>query len=80
MQRSERVKGVEIHPTEPWLLTNLYNGSVVIWDYQNNAVVKSFEVSELPGELSANDWSNRWRGPICFLALHLCLRKRCERP
>ena len=33
VQRSDRVKGVEIHPTEPWILTNLYSGNVVIWDY-----------------------------------------------
>ena len=25
LQRSDRVKCVDIHPTEPWLLTNLYN-------------------------------------------------------
>ena len=48
VQRSDRVKGVEIHPTEPWILTNLYSGNVAIWDYETNALVKSFEVTELP--------------------------------
>jgi hypothetical protein len=24
--RSERVKGIDFHPTEPWILTTLYNG------------------------------------------------------
>lgn len=48
VQRSDRVKGVEIHPTEPWILTNLYSGNVVIWDYETNSLVKSFEVTELP--------------------------------
>ena len=30
LQRSERVKCVDIHPTEPWLLANLYNGASCI--------------------------------------------------
>jgi 23S rRNA A2030 N6-methylase RlmJ len=28
VQRSDRVKGVELHPTEPWILANLYSGNV----------------------------------------------------
>ncbi|CAN0388589.1 unnamed protein product, partial [Scytosiphon promiscuus] len=32
--RSDRVKCVDIHPTEPWVLSALYNGHVFIWDYQ----------------------------------------------
>ncbi|XP_051197724.1 coatomer subunit beta'-1 isoform X2 [Lolium perenne] len=47
-QRSERVKSVDLHPTEPWILASLYSGSVCIWDYQSQTMVKSFETSELP--------------------------------
>lgn len=47
-QRSERVKSVDLHPTEPWILTSLYTGSVYIWNYQSQSLVKSFEVTELP--------------------------------
>ena len=32
--RSERVKAVDFHPTEPWLLSALYNGNVCIWNYE----------------------------------------------
>ncbi|KAF7370716.1 Coatomer subunit beta' [Mycena sanguinolenta] len=46
--RSERVKGVDFHPTEPWLLTGLYNGSVNIYNHETGAIVKTFEVSEVP--------------------------------
>ncbi|KAI8905433.1 coatomer WD associated region-domain-containing protein [Gorgonomyces haynaldii] len=46
--RSERVKAVDYHPTEPWLLTALYNGAVHIWNYETQALVKTFETSELP--------------------------------
>jgi hypothetical protein len=28
--RSERVKGIDFHPTEPWILTTLYNGMILI--------------------------------------------------
>ncbi|GER44990.1 coatomer [Striga asiatica] len=47
-QRSERVKSVDLHPTEPWILASLYSGTVCIWNYQSQTMVKSFEVTELP--------------------------------
>lgn len=47
--RSDRVKAVDFHPTEPWILAALYNGNVHVWNYENKNMVKSFEVSELPG-------------------------------
>eukprot|EP00591_Stephanopyxis_turris_P006839 CAMPEP_0195518382 /NCGR_PEP_ID=MMETSP0794_2-20130614/12763_1 /TAXON_ID=515487 /ORGANISM="Stephanopyxis turris, Strain CCMP 815" /LENGTH=947 /DNA_ID=CAMNT_0040647331 /DNA_START=62 /DNA_END=2905 /DNA_ORIENTATION=+ len=51
---SERVKSVDIHPSEPWALAALYSGNVMIWDYEAShaggapSCVKSFELSELP--------------------------------
>ncbi|KAM6598524.1 hypothetical protein CsatA_018133 [Cannabis sativa] len=48
IQRTERVKSVDLHPTEPWLLASLYSGTVYIWNYQSQTMVTSFEVSELP--------------------------------
>ncbi|KMZ63378.1 Coatomer subunit beta'-1 [Zostera marina] len=47
-QRSERVKSVDLHPTEPWILTSLYSGSVCIWNYQSQTMVQSFEDTDLP--------------------------------
>mmetsp|Transcript_20479 Transcript_20479/g.21145 ORF Transcript_20479/g.21145 Transcript_20479/m.21145 type:complete len:119 (-) Transcript_20479:1-357(-) len=46
--RSDRVKSVDMHPTEPWVLAALYNGNVFIWDYTTNTLVKSFELCEVP--------------------------------
>lgn len=47
--RSDRVKSVDIHPSEhPWVLSALYNGNVFIWDYSTNTLVKSFELCEVP--------------------------------
>ncbi|KAN0060893.1 Coatomer subunit beta' [Thecaphora frezii] len=46
--RSERVKSIDFHPTEPWLLAGLYSGSVNIWNYETGAVVKTFEVTNVP--------------------------------
>ncbi|KAH7923637.1 Coatomer, beta' subunit [Leucogyrophana mollusca] len=46
--RSDRVKGVDFHPTEPWLLTGLYNGSVNIYNHETGALIKTFEVSTVP--------------------------------
>ncbi|KAK4726607.1 hypothetical protein R3W88_031524 [Solanum pinnatisectum] len=47
-QRSERVKSVDLHPSEPWILASLYSGTVCIWNYQTQTMAKSFEVTELP--------------------------------
>ncbi|CAN4096867.1 unnamed protein product [Withania somnifera] len=47
-QRSERVKSVDLHPSEPWILASLYSGTVCIWNFQNQTMAKSFEVTELP--------------------------------
>ena len=33
--RSDRVKAVDIHPQEPWVLAALYNSHVFIWNYEN---------------------------------------------
>eukprot|EP00117_Sycon_ciliatum_P018174 scpid38622/ scgid16887/ Coatomer subunit beta&apos; Beta&apos; p102 len=46
--RSDRVKCVDLHPHEPWLLASLYNGTVHIWDFQKSTMVKQFEVTDLP--------------------------------
>ncbi|KZT37143.1 Coatomer, beta' subunit [Sistotremastrum suecicum HHB10207 ss-3] len=46
--RSDRVKAVDFHPTEPWLLTGLYNGSVNIYHLDTGAIIKTFEVAEVP--------------------------------
>ncbi|EPB83737.1 hypothetical protein HMPREF1544_09478, partial [Mucor circinelloides 1006PhL] len=48
LSRSERVKCVDLHPTEPWLLTSLYSGIVQIYNYETQALVKTIEVSETP--------------------------------
>jgi coatomer subunit beta' len=47
--RSERVKSVEFHPKEPWLLCSLYNGSVHIWNCESQSLVVTFEVCLAPG-------------------------------
>ncbi|KAG9244405.1 coatomer WD associated region-domain-containing protein [Calycina marina] len=46
--RSERVKGIDFHPIEPWILTTLYNGHVYIWSYETQAIVKTFELTDVP--------------------------------
>ena len=45
--RSERVKCVEIHPSEPWVLSALYSGNIFIWNYDSQTLVKQFEIAEV---------------------------------
>lgn len=46
--RSDRVKCVDQHPSEPWLLCSLYNGDVNIWNYETHSQIKRFEVCDIP--------------------------------
>ncbi|KAK1357181.1 hypothetical protein POM88_050437 [Heracleum sosnowskyi] len=47
-QRSERVKSVDLHPTEPWILASLYSGNVCIWNYQSQALSEADFLASLP--------------------------------
>ncbi|KAH7514092.1 hypothetical protein FEM48_Zijuj11G0051900 [Ziziphus jujuba var. spinosa] len=46
VQDSERVKSVDFHPTEPWILASLYSGTVCIWDYQTKFRPAKFVASK----------------------------------
>lgn len=48
MQLSERVKFVDLHPTQPWILAGLYSGTVCILNYELQTIEKSFKVTESP--------------------------------
>ncbi|XP_001992783.2 coatomer subunit beta' [Drosophila grimshawi] len=45
---SSRVKCVDLHPTEPWMLCALHNGHVQIMNYKTQQLVKDFELCDLP--------------------------------
>ena len=32
--RSDRVKSVDLHSKEPWMLASLYNGNVHVWNHE----------------------------------------------
>ena len=48
--RSDRVKCVDLHTHEPWMLASLYNGNIHVWNYDTQTLVKTFEVTDLPGK------------------------------
>ena len=35
LARSDRVKCMDLHPKEPWMLVSLYNGNVHIWSHES---------------------------------------------
>uniref|UniRef100_A0A7S1KUN6 Coatomer subunit beta' n=1 Tax=Percolomonas cosmopolitus TaxID=63605 RepID=A0A7S1KUN6_9EUKA len=61
--KSKRVKNVDLHPTEPWVLSALFSGQVVITNYKTKSTVRSFDVSELP--VRAGKFIARKRWFIC---------------
>lgn len=38
--RSDRVKCVDIHPNEPWILVTLYNGHAHIYNHDTQVISK----------------------------------------
>jgi len=60
LMRSDRVKCVDLHPSEPWILANLYSGNIYIWNHQTGQLVKSFEVTELPVRCSKFVVRKQW--------------------
>nr|XP_019042589.1 coatomer beta' subunit [Kwoniella bestiolae CBS 10118]OCF21519.1 coatomer beta' subunit [Kwoniella bestiolae CBS 10118] len=48
LARSDRVKSVDFHPTEPHVICGLYNGQVKIWNYETQTDLKTFEVTDVP--------------------------------
>uniref|UniRef100_A0ABM0MQM6 Beta'-coat protein n=1 Tax=Saccoglossus kowalevskii TaxID=10224 RepID=A0ABM0MQM6_SACKO len=46
--RTTRVKCIDIHPREPWVLLSYFTGSVQIWNYTTKTLIKTFEVIDLP--------------------------------
>ena len=48
LNRSERVKCVDMHPSMPWVLISLYSGNVSIFDFETQSQVRSIEVTNAP--------------------------------
>ncbi|XP_070562088.1 coatomer subunit beta'-like isoform X2 [Ptychodera flava] len=48
LTRSNRVKCIDLHPKEPWILAGLFSGVVQIWNYETKTLINNFEVIDLP--------------------------------
>lgn len=46
--RSSRVKGCSLHPTRPWVILSLHDGSVQAWDYRLGVRVNVFSQQDGP--------------------------------
>ncbi|KAI0986815.1 hypothetical protein GJ496_004769 [Pomphorhynchus laevis] len=46
--RTDRVKCVQFHPTEPWILSSLYNGCAQLYNFESQVNVKTFEITNVP--------------------------------
>ncbi|TPP64734.1 Coatomer subunit beta' [Fasciola gigantica] len=48
LSRSDRVKALDLHPTEPWICAALYNGTVHVWNIETQQLIKTLEVCTTP--------------------------------
>eukprot|EP00760_Papus_ankaliazontas_P031065 PhM_4_TR5174/c1_g1_i1/m.27073/K17302/COPB2, SEC27; coatomer subunit beta' len=48
--KSERVKCVDLHPREPWVIASLYTGQISLWNYETSPTtpIKTFDILDLP--------------------------------
>eukprot|EP01065_Artemidia_motanka_P019890 TRINITY_DN2378_c0_g1_i1.p1 TRINITY_DN2378_c0_g1~~TRINITY_DN2378_c0_g1_i1.p1 ORF type:complete len:1194 (+),score=588.43 TRINITY_DN2378_c0_g1_i1:100-3681(+) len=46
--KSDRVKAVDLHPREPWVICSLYSGKVTLHNYDTQDLLKSFDVGDMP--------------------------------
>lgn len=40
--KSYRVKGISFHEKNPWVLTSLHNGEILLYDYVNGIMIEKF--------------------------------------
>ena len=45
MNHSDRVKCIDMHSTEPWILTSLFTGKVYIWNYNTGDMVRQWDAT-----------------------------------
>ena len=48
MQKSDRVKCIDYHPTEPWALLCLFSGKAIIFDTEKKEIRNHFEPGYQP--------------------------------
>ncbi|CAF3825458.1 unnamed protein product [Rotaria sp. Silwood1] len=63
--RSDRVKCVDIHSNELWILATLYNGHAHIYNYDTQQLIKTFEICDVPVRtddmtIKLWDWDAQW--------------------
>jgi hypothetical protein len=46
--RSDRIKAVDLHPTESWILCALYNGKVQVYNYKTQLLLRTSDTAEVP--------------------------------
>uniref|UniRef100_A0A673C7W4 Beta'-coat protein n=1 Tax=Sphaeramia orbicularis TaxID=375764 RepID=A0A673C7W4_9TELE len=58
--RSDRVKSVDLHPTEPWMLASLYNGSVCVWNHETQVQPNTTGTALYDMLIKLWDWEKKW--------------------
>jgi len=46
--RTDRVKAVDFHPAENWIICGLYSGKAYLYDYVSQMLLKTFDVTDVP--------------------------------
>ncbi|KAF7798456.1 hypothetical protein EIP86_009677 [Pleurotus ostreatoroseus] len=70
--KSNRVKGLAFHPTQPLLAASLHNGSVQLWNYRMGVLVDRFEEHEgvYAQKVVSSPMLMSRAGPVRAVAIH----------
>lgn len=64
LERSPRVKAIDFHPHNPWVVFALYSGTLALHDYSNNVLVLiKADLHKNPGSVNFSDPSNKIHPP-----------------
>ncbi|GBL78698.1 putative coatomer subunit beta' [Araneus ventricosus] len=55
LARSDRVKCVDLHPSEPWMLASLYNGNIHVWNYEIPGDASQCTMQQFPMLIALED-------------------------
>lgn len=48
LERSPRVKAIDFHPNNPWIVFGLYSGTLALYDYSNNVRIYYIPIINRP--------------------------------
>lgn len=60
MPNSQQVSSIDVHVSEPWIMTTHHGGSLRVWNYEDMAMLTSIEVTDEPVQAAKFIAREKW--------------------